>query len=137
MNFDEIFKLFNVPQPIEDNDDNLLIDFSNHPLYWISGFNKMINNYNFTIKYLKKSIPEVSSNNLEIIGKSIMYYRAWDFIKKLKIDNQFHIDCIKETSSHEFFRNLESSIIFFEKLEEYEKCALLKNISEKVKENLI
>jgi len=136
MNLTEIFKLFSSPQPTENDDESLLIDFSDHPLYWIGGFNKMISNYKFIVEYLNKSIPEVNNENVKLIGQNIMYQRAWGYVKKINLNNQFHVECIHKKASKDFLNNLEIIILFFEKLEEYEKCALLKGISDKVKESL-
>ena len=41
-------------------------------------------------------------------------------------------ECIKNKSSNDFLYNLQISIQFFEAYEEYEKCALMKNIQDKI-----
>ena len=63
-----------------------------------------------------------------------MFDKAWDYIKNIKLINPFHVECIGKKSSVEFLSNLNIAIIFYESLEEYEKCALLKNIENKIKE---
>jgi hypothetical protein len=46
------------------------------------------------------------------------------------------VECIKLKADEQFMDNLQTSVLFFEALEEYEKCALLKGIQDKVKEFL-
>jgi hypothetical protein len=55
-------------------------------------------------------------------------------IKNVKLDNPFHVECIGKKASVEFLSNLNIAMAFYEPLEEYEKCALLKNIENKIKE---
>ncbi len=63
-----------------------------------------------------------------------MFAKAWEFIKNIKLDNIFHVDCLKNKVSEEFIDNIIITIKFYESLEEYEKCAHLKNIENKLKE---
>jgi len=135
MNLNNIFNLFN-------NEDNsvdetlLLIDFSTHPIFWISGFNKIINNHlffkNYTVKMFKSSSPELNKEDLQRAGQEFMFRRAWDYIKDIDVSKSFHIECLKSKATKSFVYNLQSTIYFFENLEEYEKCALLKKIEEVV-----
>lgn len=48
MDINNIFNLFNNSQDDEFDDTSLLIDFSDHPLFWIGGFNKLIGNHIFS-----------------------------------------------------------------------------------------
>jgi hypothetical protein len=45
MDLNKIFSMFNDDNSKDTDEVNLLVDFSDHPLYWIGGFNKIINNY--------------------------------------------------------------------------------------------
>ena len=126
----------------KDTDEvSLLVDFSDHPLYWISGFNKIINNYVFFTQYITKNFnnisPELNQEEIDTIGVTLLFNRSWEYIKRLNLDNPFHIDCLKIKSSESLNDSLEAAILFFEKIEEYEKCAFLKNIQDKVKDFLI
>jgi len=48
INLNKIFDAFDKSNVSKDTDDlSLLVDFSEHPLYWIGYFNKVINNYVF------------------------------------------------------------------------------------------
>lgn len=140
MNIDQIFNMFEKDNKDVD-ENNMLIDFSDHPLYWISGFNKIVNNYVLFTEYINREFnniqPELRSDDLGLINNIILYNRAWEYIKRFNIDNKFHLDCLKLKASNSLLKSLESSVLIFEGMEEYEKCAFLKKIQDKVKEYLI
>jgi hypothetical protein len=73
---------------------------------------------------------------LERAGEELMFRKAWDYIKPIDLNKIFHVECLKLKADEQFIENLQISILFFEELEEYEKCALLKNIESKIKEFL-
>jgi hypothetical protein len=138
MNINSIFNLFN--EQSQDDETSLLIDFSEHPFYWIGGFNKIIANHSYfkqhAVKMFKNVSPSLDEDEVEQAGNHIMFEKAWGYIKDIKLDNQFHIGCLREKSSYIFCKNLEYAVQHFEQFEEYEKCALLKGIELKVKESL-
>ena len=141
MNLDNIFNLFSdQPDQQPEDDTSLLVDFSEHPFYWIGGFNKVIANHSYfqqyTIKMFKNASSELDEDEVEKAGNHMMYEKAWDYIKDININNPFHVECIAKKSSFVFYRNLKTSIQHFEQLEQYEKCILLKGIEVKVKEFL-
>jgi hypothetical protein len=143
MNLDNIFSLFSNQSEDQQFEDSvsLVEDFSTHPFYWISGFNKIIANHlyfkQYTINILKNSSSELDEDDIERAGNHLMYERAWEYIKNIDINNQFHIECISKKSTFVFLKNLKSSLQYFEQLEQYEKCILLKEIEEKIKTFLI
>jgi hypothetical protein len=65
-----------------------------------------------------------------------MFRKAWDYIKSIDLNKNFHVECIKNKASKDFSYNLQISIQFFEMYEEYEKCALLKGIKDLIEELL-
>jgi len=136
MDLNKIFDSFD--QSNKDDDNNLLVDFSDHPLFWIGGFNKLITNHLFIKKYTAKVFKNISPDSdielLEKAGEYLMFNRAWDYIKNLNVHNLFHMDCLKTKSDDGLYHSLEVTLRFFEELEEYEKCILLKEIQDKVKE---
>jgi hypothetical protein len=141
MDLNKIFSMFDDGDSKDTDEVSLLVDFSDHPLYWISGFNKIINNYVFFTQYIAKNFnnisPELNQEEIDTIGVTLLFNRSWEYIKRLNLDNPFHIDCLKIKSSESLNDSLEAAILFFEKIEEYEKCAFLKNIQDKVKDFLI
>jgi len=140
MDINKIFNIFSTTIEPEDEDNSLLVDFSSHPLYWIGGFNKILNNQDFFKSYTEHIFNTLASeldlDEVERAGKFLMFEKAWGYIKNLNTENHFHLECIKEKSNNKFLENLITTIEFFEKEEEYEKCSILHNISEKVKEFL-
>jgi hypothetical protein len=138
MNINNIFDLFsNQPQ---DDETSLLVDFSEHPFYWIGGFNKIISNHSYfkqyAVKMFKNASPSLDEDEVEQAGNHMMFEKAWEYIKNVKLNNQFHIECLGKKASFGFCKNLEYAVQYFEQFEEYEKCALLKGIELKVKEFL-
>lgn len=143
MNFNNIFDAFQQsddqqPDDPQSDEANLLIDFSEHPLYWISGFNKIISNNLFfkmyTVKMFKNVPPDSNLEALENTGEHLMFDKAWDYIKNLNVNNQLHMDCLKIKSNEALLNSLEATLKFFENIEEYEKCILLKELQNKVKD---
>ena len=141
MNLDNIFNLFNDNDDNQYNDDtSLLIDFSDHPLYWIGGFNKLISNQlffkKFTVKTFQNISPDLNIEELEKAGEELMFRKAWEYIKPFDLSKPLHVDSLKMKANKELVENLQAAILFFEAFEEYEKCALLKKIEDKTKEFL-
>lgn len=141
MDLNKIFNLFNNEEDQSTNDDTLLlVDFSEHPLFWISGFNKILDNHLFfkkyTVKTFKNISPDIDIDALEQAGERLMFEKAWNYIKDIDLNKPFHVECIKNKASKSFIENLQASIQHFVEFEEYEKCALLKHIEDKVNEFL-
>jgi hypothetical protein len=140
MNIKNIFDAFNSENFQNDDETSLLMDFSEHPLFWISGFNKIIDNHLFftqyTVKTFKNISPDINIDELEKAGEELMFRKAWDYIKGIDLSKNFHIECIRNKASRDFIYNLQISIQFFETHEEYEKCALLKGIKDLIEELL-
>lgn len=113
-------------------EEDVLIDFSSHPLYWIGGFNKIHLNKLYFTQYvaniLKKKKKILPIDEIDKLGKELMYNKSWDFIKLIDVNNLFHIECLRLKSNQLFLENINNSISHFEKLEEYEKCGHLKTI---------
>lgn len=124
----------------ETDDFSLLIDFSEHPLFWIGGFNKIINNCIFFKQYTVKNwgitSPDLDIDEIAKVGEDLMFNRAWGYIKNIDVNNHFHMDCIKIKATELLIKSLEESIKHFESLEDYHKCALLTKIKNKVNEFL-
>lgn len=139
MNINNIFDLFddNNPEQKSEDDISLLVDFSEHPFYWIGGFNKIIANHSYFQKYaievVKGTSLEKNEEEINITGDKLMFEKAWGYICNINLTNPFHVECLGKKSSFEFIKNLKLSIQHFEQYEEYEKCALLKGIESKIK----
>ena len=141
MSLKGIFGLFGTP---EDDDkfkkeiDESLDVFKETPYFKVGMFCKMIKNgSNFTrqlLNFFKTSDDHIDMSGVDEASEIMMYNRALSWIQEcdLKKDNWelvFHdhkeknvLDCIKK------------SIKYYERIEEYETCAFLKEIQDCVEE---
>ena len=61
-------------------------------------------------------------------GEHIVYSKAWNWIKKINIDNPLHLDAIDHYKDEYLQTSLELGISYWIETEEYEKCAHLQKI---------
>lgn len=134
----DIGKIFDKYESNEES--SLLIDFSDHPLFWIGGFIKIINNYDLLksdlVSVLKITNPKLSNSELSFLCKKLSYDKAYNYIKKFKTNNKFHCECLKLKVNNDLYLNVDKLIMFYETLEEYEKCSHLFKLKNKIKEFL-
>jgi len=138
INMDNIFGLFTSNENLDEGDGIAFIDFKNTPVYWVGMYKKLIlNHVNFNkkiIKFFKEANEELDINEIKEAGEFVVYNRAWNYIKAIDMDNKDHIDAIEKYCDEYLDTSLKLGISFFEQLEEYEKCALLKHIFDKSQE---
>jgi len=135
---DKIFKLFVDGKEIdEDKTDEEIQDFMNGPYAKIGMFVKLIQNHEIfhkkLEKFLKKEQPDYNVESTKEASEYTVYHRAWSYIKNIDIDNSDHINAIINFDPKLFYKTLNGSVNFFERYEEYEKCAHLYKIKEIVK----
>jgi hypothetical protein len=141
MSIKGIFGLFGTP---EDDDkfkkeiDESLDVFKETPYFKVGMFCKMIKNgSNFTkqlLNFFKTSDNHIDMSGVDEASEIMMYNRALSWIQECNLEDDnwklaFHdhkeknvLDCIKK------------SIKYYEKIEEYETCAFLKEIQDCVEE---
>ena len=102
----------------------------NHPRYFIKMFWKLIVNH---LSYGKKLVnffgqadPSLEVGEIEYVGEKMLYTRAYGFIKKIDLKDKYHQKILKEENTDELRKAYILIIQFYEKEEEYEKCAFLK-----------
>ena len=139
MDLSKIFKLFNENEEVENNlSDDTYIDFKSTPLYWIGMYKKLVlNNSNFNkkiVQFFKESDEELDVAEMSEAGEFITYQRAWDFIKNINPEDEFHRKTIKNSSDEYLETALKLGILYFEEREMYENCALLKKILDEIEE---
>ena len=142
MDVDKLFALFdhkNGDKPLSEN-DNAVIELYETPLFWISMFEKLIQNnnvFNHQLELMFKHDEHYDPGLLIEAGDIIVYSRAYSFIEMLDLNNDDHRNAllIKFKQSY-LVNNLTSAMNFFIKYEEYEKCAVLKEILKLSQENL-
>ncbi len=138
VSLDNIFGLFS-------HDDNNLSkdnkttyeDLKNSPMYYIGMYKKLVlNHINFNKKVLNffaKSNEELDINDIKEAGEFVTYNRAWGYIKNVDLDEDTHIIALKYYSDEYLDTALQLGINYFTQSEEYERCALLHKLSQKLK----
>jgi hypothetical protein len=133
-NINDIFGLFgdNQPQPQE-----IHIDFMETPEARIGMFVKLIQNnivFNQKLKqFFKKVDKEFDEETTQKSSEFTVFNRSWYYIKDIDIDDEKHLYADIEQDTLYLLNALKLSILFFENLEEYEKCAHLHKIEKIVK----
>jgi hypothetical protein len=136
MDLNKIFGLFSDEEPKSLKEKSQLIDdildFKEHPLFWVGMFKKLIQNHKLfnkeIIGFFSILDQELDIYDVEQAGEFVVYNKAFSWIDKIDINNKLHQSSILKFSDDTFLSYLKSSILYFEKFEEYEKCAHLKNI---------
>ena len=138
INLDNIFSLFSSNEELDGVNSEVQIDFSQTPIYWIGMYKKLVlNHINFNkkvLKFFKESNQELDVEDMKDAGEFVVYNRAWHYIQNVDIDVEEHVIAIKKYTDEYLDTALKLGISFFEQHEEYEKCALLKQILDKSKE---
>lgn len=123
------------PKPNTDvNQDMsyLLEDFKKHPMFWVGMFKKLIYNHQvFNTKALNsfKNMDEgLDVKDIEAAGEFLIYNRAWFWIKKIDIREELHQNALTHYADNKLLTYTKVIILYFQELEEYEKCAHLKKI---------
>ena len=140
MNANDLFKLFS-DEDKELSKDNLpVLDFTEHPVYWIGMFTKIIKNHNGFDLYIKqifnKLTPEleIEIEKMEELGDWVTFNRAWYYIEKLDLTSEFHYEHLISSGTEDTLLSLEVAIAHFERFEEYEKCAQLHQIKKELQD---
>ena len=142
MDIKKIFDLFEskTENSLDNNDSGAVIDFKDTPIYWIGMFKKIIQNNKIFSKSLKNQFSkvdyEVDLDNVEEVGLKLGFDRGWNYISKIDTTNKVHVDSLNLNIDKVLIYALESSILYFQELEEYEKCAHLKKILD-ISKNLL
>lgn len=125
------------PQPNSDTNQDmsyLLEDYKQHPMFWVGMFKKLIYNHkSFNDKILnsfKDLDGELDMNDVENAGEFIMYNRAWYWISKINIKESLHQNALTHYADEILLTYTKVVILYFQELEEYEKCAHLKKIQD-------
>lgn len=135
---DKIFQLFVDGKEITDGKTKDEIkEFMNGPFAKIGMFVKLIQNHHVfhqkLEKFLKKEQPNYNVKSTKEASEFTVYNRAWSYIKNISLNNHDDVNAIINFDSKVFYTTLDSAVAFFERYEEYEKCAHLHKIKEVVK----
>jgi hypothetical protein len=142
MNLNSVFSLFGFS---EENDENKKIKaeleaFKKSPVFKLGMFKKMIlNGVMFkkqVLKFFSKSTPELDIKGVDDAGEFMMYSRAYYWVKDFKFKSKEWKAALEGYSDEEFLCAIKLTINYFEGVEEFEKCALLKKIQDMVITNI-
>ncbi len=144
MNLDNIFSLFTINKEeyseVSEESQRLVDLFKEHPLVKIGMFKKLMRNYYTNkkqlIDFFSSISEELDPKNIEKAGEYLLFYRAWEYISFLDLKDEFHAETLRSVSSEELEKFLTRALVYFEKLEEYEKCKILFELKEEVVNNL-
>jgi hypothetical protein len=132
MNINKIFSLFKSPEEPEETVTQ--IDLSESPVIWIGMFKRMIVNYETfakqLIQFFKSSEPSLDVEEIERASGYMVYSKAYDHLAKLDLTNNTHLDSLQLYSDETFSFVLDKALVYFESVEEYEKCLFLKQIQD-------
>jgi hypothetical protein len=144
MDINKIFDLFgsaDFDTPLEKKAkaaDNIIL-IQETPMFWIGMFKKIILNNHIFYHQLKNQVPrelleEISGG--DDMANIVTYSRAWFYISKLNLKRRVDIDALMTFTDENLLYASEMAIRYFEGIEEYEKCAHIKNIQDLIKKIL-
>jgi hypothetical protein len=137
MDLNKIFKLFGSSDKEEEHKEVVeQIDLSESPMMWIGMFKRMITNYETfakqLIQFFKSSEPSLDMEEVERASSYMVYDKAYNHLAKLDLTNTTHLDSLQLLSDETFEFVLNKALLYFESVEEYERCLFLKQIQDKV-----
>ena len=107
------------------------------PVYYIGMYKKIIiNHINFNkkvLKFFQEANEELNVEDIKEAGECVTYNKAWGYIKSVDLNETSHINALLHYSDEYLDTSLELGINYFQQQEEYEKCAVLLKILNKVK----
>lgn len=102
------------------------------PAFKLGMFKKLIfNHLSFNeslINLVKRADEDFDVDDVKNASEYIVYVKAWEFIEDFDLKDAESFDILKKYSSQELLTAFKLAINFFQKLEEYEKCAHLHKI---------
>jgi len=136
MNIDNIFGLFGFEKNHDKNLDKTfdeLNSFKDSPQFKVGMFKKMIwNGRSFkdqVLTFLKKSDEFIElEGDVGEAGDYMMYTRSYFWIQECDLKDEEWTDALDHYIDDEFITCIKLCIKYFEEIEEFEKCAFLKNI---------
>lgn len=140
MDIDKIFNMFEPESKVKPAPEQVvLIDFKDHPYYWVGMFRKIMLNYDmFSKKFIslfREDGSEVDMTDVEKAGEHFVYERAWEYISKLDINIPLHLESLLQFRDPVLVKNLNRTLLHFQDIEEYEKCAFLLKLIKELKKD--
>jgi hypothetical protein len=131
----DINKIFENFKPEDEINETTQVVFEG-PIMWIGMFKKLIANYEIFTKqiiiFFRMSNQDLDIDDIERASSYMVYTRAYDNLTKIDPDNLIHLEALKLYSDKSFKIALKNALEYYERIEEYEKCAFLKKIQDVV-----
>jgi len=138
MNIDKIFNMFE-PEVKPAPEDIVLVDFKDHPYYWVGMFKKIMLNYDlFSKKFIslfREDSSKVNMADIEKAGEHFVYERAWEYISKLNIEVPLHLNSLLQFRDPVLIKDLNKTLLHFQEIEEYEKCGFILKLVNELEKN--
>jgi hypothetical protein len=134
INLPRIFSLFSNNEDLDGTpiDVTSYEDFTATPIFWVAMFRKLINGYkNIGNDFINNIIKDDSSLDSDDILKAyefLTFTRAQNYIKNIDLSESTHKEALLRYKGELMDIALYESLLFFEGIEEYEKCLTLKKI---------
>ena len=137
MNINEIFNLFDSGSREKIQEEEIQVtDLSDHPIYWLGMFKKLIQNHKVfkkkIVSFLEKAQPELDLEDINSTGDDLAFERAWFYVSKFDPSLEEHNEVINLILDTYLVNALEESIFHFQEKEEYEKCSEVKQLIDKL-----
>jgi hypothetical protein len=130
MDINKIFEFFKSEDETNETTQIVL----EGPVLWIGMFKKLISNYETFIQqiivFFKSSNQDLDTDDIERASSYMVYTKAYDNISQLDVNNQTHLEVLRFYSDEYLKVALGAAVKYFEGIEEYEKCAVLKTIQD-------
>jgi len=132
MNPDSIFSLFDSEsENPSETPTKEITNLSEHPYVLMGLFTKMILKGEAAIKnsvdFLKAINPDVDIDNVKELNTYMVFTNGFAHLQKLTLEDPKHQETLLQQANDEFILACNKSIQYFSDLEEYEKCAYIKN----------
>lgn len=136
IDYSKIFPLFSEDNTEKQSLNTSYDDIRNHPVYYLGMYKKLMNykplSSDKISQYLKNQFIDLNPDDVSRAGKFITYNKAWGYIQKFDVKNDFHIENLIEYSNDELIIALQQGIKHFEITTEYERCAFIKKILDSI-----
>lgn len=124
MDKDKLFELFEdsqIEQPsksYEASQNNINIRMYAKIIAYHKGFEKRL------IKNYKEDEEEHLIDNMKMVIQSFIHRRAWNYLEKIEINGNIEEE-FRNFNYNKLLKSLKHSILHYQELEEYEKCAFI------------
>jgi len=142
VNKDKIFNLFDDSVEAQDQmkeQKKALAVFNNSPYHKLGMFTKLIvNHFVFHAKlekFLKKEEPSYNVQSTKEASEFVVFNRAFSYLNQINPLDKEVTFAVLDFDAKILNKTLESALIYFENLEEYEKCAHIYKFQKILKES--